>query len=210
MTAPIVRPFDLPKLDIRTLGAGSHGFSVEPMYARPYPKEFEEYVTLRSGRLVLIRPIRPEDERAHAAFAARLSPVDVRFRFFAHRRVLSQPELVHFTHIDYGREMAFIATASDEYGGPETLGVVRVAAGRDEDRRELAIIVRSDLKRQGLGAALLEKMIRYCRASGIREIVGQVLAENKAMLGLAQRLGFQRSESANQGVVEIWLSLDSH
>jgi len=180
------------------------------MYAQPYPKEFEEHVTLRSGRRVLIRPIRPEDERAHAAFATRLNPVDVRFRFFAHRRELSQSELVHFTHIDYGREMAFIATGPDEYGRQETLGVVRVAAGRDEDRRELAIIVRSDLKRQGLGAALLERMIRYCRASGIREIVGQVLAENKAMLGLAQRLGFQRSKFANQGVVEIWLRLDSH
>jgi len=210
MTTQFDNLLNLAELDACTCGTAAQTSSVEPLVTRPYPKELEDYVTLRSGRRVLIRPICPEDEPAHAAFAAQLSPDDVRFRFFAYRRALSQPELVYLTHIDYDREMAFIATAPDEYGRPETLGVVRVAAGREDERREFAIIVRSDLKRQGLGFALLEKMIRYCRARGVQEIVGEVLADNNAMLALAHRLGFHRSAFPNQGVLEIRLTLDSH
>ena len=36
---------------------------------------------------------------------------------------------------------------------------------------EFAIVVRSDLKGQGLGRVLLEKMIRYCRERGVARVV---------------------------------------
>jgi acetyltransferase len=112
--------------------------------------ELDEYVTLQSGRRVLVRPIRPDDERAHAAFADRLATDDVRFRFFTPRGRLSPHELVRLTHIDYEREMAFVAIAPDDEGRPETLGVVRVVAEADErERVERAIVVRSDLNSLG-------------------------------------------------------------
>jgi len=51
--------------------------------------------------------------------------------------------------------------------------------------------VRSDLKRQGLGALLLHKLIRYCRERGTRELRGDVLSDNLAMLHLSNALGFR-------------------
>jgi len=45
------------------------------------------------------------------------------------------------------------------------------------------------MKRLGLGRALLEHMIAYCRDRGVAELIGQILAENAPMIALARRCG---------------------
>lgn len=174
---------------------------------RPYPRELEEYVALRSGRKLLIRPIRPEDEPAHYELFEHFSPEDIRFRFFRMVKPFPHSEMARFTQIDYDREMAFIATNADDQNHPETLGVVRAIADPDNQSAEFAIIVRSDLKRQGMGRALLEKMIRYCRDKGIKELVGEILADNVAMLALAKSLGFERHPTEDPDLVAVRLRL---
>jgi acetyltransferase len=68
--------------------------------------------------------------------------------------------------------------------------------------------VRSDLKGQGLGTALTQALIDYARAQGIGELFATVLHENRTMLDLAERLGFQREHhSDNAEVVEMRLPL---
>ena len=74
----------------------------------PYPSELTEHRMVGSEMLT-IRPIRPEDAKAHTAFFARLSPQDIRFRFFSAMRELSPEQTVRLTQVDYDREMAFIA-----------------------------------------------------------------------------------------------------
>lgn len=174
---------------------------------RPYPKQLEEPITLKSGRKVLLRPIRPEDEPAHQAYHARLTPEDIHFRFFGLVREFPHSQMARFTQIDYDREMAFIATAPDEQGKPETLGVVRIIGDPDNQRAEFAINVRSDQKGQGLGHILMEKIIRYSRERGTKVMVGEVLSDNRAMLDLAAQLGFKKV-SASEGIVRIELPLN--
>lgn len=168
----------------------------------PYPKHLEERAELRDGREVLLRPIRPEDEAAHSEFISRLSPEDSRFRFFHYVRAMPHSQLARLTQIDYEREMSFIAVLDS--GKPETIGAVRTVADPDNETAELSIVVRSDLKRLGLGTRLLTKAIEYCRRRGTRELAGDVLAGNQAMLGLARRFpGFTASKPDEEGVVRI-------
>jgi acetyltransferase len=54
----------------------------------------------------------------------------------------------------------------------------------------------------------MDKMIRYCRGRGTGEIVGQVLLTNKAMLDLAQSLGFESHTLPDAEVVEVRLKLE--
>jgi acetyltransferase len=175
---------------------------------RPYPRELEEELRLADGRRLLLRPIRPEDEPAHQAFFAKLEREDVRFRFFNLVRELPHSQMARYTQIDYDREMAFIAMEPPPQGPGETLGVVRGIFDPDDTTAEFAIIVRSDQKGRGLGHALLEKLLRYCRSRGTREVVGQVLPENRAMLALAEQLGFARRFLPEDHVVEVRLRLD--
>lgn len=158
----------------------------------PYPEELEETVRLpRSGREIVLRPIRGEDAPAHAAFALRQSPESIRYRFFGPRSRFTQHELAQFTQIDYAREMAFIATSGDADSESETLGVVRAWTDPDNISAEFAVIVDESMRGEGLGQALLRKIIEYARQRGTLEIRGTVLSDNTPMRKLAKKLGFR-------------------
>ncbi len=169
----------------RTPGAGTERFAIQP-----YPAELAETVSWQ-GHAVLLRPIRPEDETIHRTFIEQLDPEDVRLRLFAVRRSLPHSELARLVQIDYAREMAFIALAPKADGALETLGVVRAIADPDNVEAEFAVIVRSDLKGQGLGDLLMAKILHYLKSRGTQRVIGDVLHENKPMRDLATRLGFR-------------------
>lgn len=162
----------------------------------PYPAELEERVRLADGLAVTLRPIRPEDAEAHAAFFAGLSAEDIRRRFFAPIATIPAEQIARLTQIDYDREMAFIATAAGPAGATETLGEVRVVCDPAEASGEFAVVVRSDRKGCGLGTALMAKAIAWARAQGLAAITGDVLAENRPMIAFVERLGFAVSRRA--------------
>jgi acetyltransferase len=164
-------------------GGAAH-FSIQP-----YPAQLSEPFEWQ-GRLLTLRPIRPEDEAQHLEFLGKLDPVDVRMRVFYSRRSIERSELARLTQIDYEREMAFIATAPGPDGGEETLGVVRAIVDPDNIAAEFGIVVRSDLKGGRLGLKLMQKLIDYLRQRGTQRLVATVLKENKRMLELADELGF--------------------
>lgn len=65
----------------------------------------------------------------------------------------------------------------------------RVRLSRSE--AEIALVVRSDLKRNGIGAFLLREMVARSAQQGIKTLIGLVLPENRPMLRLAADIGFQ-------------------
>ena len=193
-------------LSARIVVAPSQASGPDRLAIRPYPRELEECVALKDGRKVLLRPIRPEDAPAHLEFIRTLSAEDLRLRFFGVVRTFEFSDMPKFTQIDYDREMAFIASL-DVAGEPRTVGVVRTSTRPDNESAEFAIIVASDMKGQGLGTLLFEKMIRYCRTRGTRVLEGQTLPENSAMIALAKKFGFAVSTNLEEEVVQMHLDL---
>ncbi|HRA62037.1 MAG TPA: GNAT family N-acetyltransferase, partial [Burkholderiaceae bacterium] len=163
---------------------GSDRFAI-----RPYPAHLIENITWQ-GRSLTLRPIRPGDEAQHLEFLSQLDPEDVRMRVFYSRRSIEPGELARLTQIDYDREVAFVAVATDSDGKEQTLGTVRSIADPDNITSEFGIIVRSDIKGGGLGALLMNKLIRTLRAQGTRRLIATVLSENARMLALQRDLGF--------------------
>jgi acetyltransferase len=153
----------------------------------PYPVELIEHRQVGPDRMT-IRPIRPEDAAAHTAFFARISPQDIRYRFFSAMRELSAEQTARLTQVDYDREMAFIAV-NDTTGN--TVGVARLACDPDGRSGEFAIIVQADMKGHGLASHLMRRLIAWARMRGLAEVVGQILADNQPMLGFIRHLGFK-------------------
>jgi acetyltransferase len=194
-------------LDARMRVAPSAESGVDRFAIRPYPEELEEWIDWQDRR-VMLRPIKPEDGTQHLEFFDALDPEDIHYRVLMHMRELQRPQLARLTQIDYDREMAFIATCEREPGHFETLGVARAIADPDNISAEFAIIVRSDLKGQGLGSILLRKLIAYCRSRGTKEIVGEALAHNQRVLRLVRHFGGAISHS-EPGTVRFRFDLAS-
>ncbi|MCD1648471.1 GNAT family N-acetyltransferase [Marinobacter adhaerens] len=177
---------------------------------QPYPRELEEWIVLpKSGRRVIIRPVLAEDEPAHRAFHELQSPESIRYRFFQYRKHFSREDVAQMVQIDYDREMVFIANAPREDGeGEETLGTVRTWTDADNLQCEFAVMVHDKMKGEGLGVALMQKMIDYCRARGTMEMVGNVLPDNRPMLQLAEHLGFEIKFNTEEEVMDLRLVLN--
>ncbi|WP_150909452.1 bifunctional acetate--CoA ligase family protein/GNAT family N-acetyltransferase [Marinobacter halotolerans] len=175
-----------------------------------YPRELEEWIVLpKSGRRVIIRPVLAEDEPAHRAFHELQSPESIRYRFFQYRKHFSREDVAQMVQIDYDREMVFIANAPRQDGeGEETLGTVRTWTDADNLRCEFAVMVQDGMKGEGLGVALMQKMIDYCRARGTVEMVGNVLPDNRPMLRLAEHLGFEIRYNMEEDVMDLLLVLN--
>src|SRR5580658_6378139 len=154
---------------------------------KPHSEEPDEQWEADGERL-LLRPIRPADAAAHNAFFHRLSPEDVRLRFFAAVRELTPAQLDKFTRLDYDRDMALIAVR--EQTG-QTIGVARLVRASDPLVAEFAVIVQHDLQGAGLATRLMRRLLAWAPQHGIREVVGEILAENAAMIDLARHLGFR-------------------
>ena len=171
--------------------------AVARLAIRPYPRELEEIVTLGDGARFLLRPIRPEDEPELQAAFRKLSPETIRLRFFIPLRALSHDLAARLTQIDYDREMALIATEPGPAGTRPISAVVRIASDPDKERAEFAIVVRDDIAGRGLGTLLMSRITAYATSCGIREIFGNVLPENEAMLSVCRRLGFALHHDAD-------------
>jgi acetyltransferase len=169
-----------------------------------YPKELEEHWD-GAGEELTIRPIRPEDAPAHDAFFHRLSSEDIRLRFFAAVRELSPAQLARFTRSDYERDIAFIAVR--EATG-ETVGVARLAPAGAEGTAEFAVTVQPDMKGKGLGTHLMRRLLEWAPQHGIKEIRGEILAENTNMLTFCRHLGFElRHARSEPEIVEARLRI---
>lgn len=178
-----------------------------PLAIRPYPKELEEIFILRDERQVLLRPIRPEDELTLQTFDSSQSKEDRYKRYFAELPQFSHEQMARLTQIDYEREMAFVAVASNARGEEEILGVVRAQRDPDNSFAEFAMAVRSDLKGIGLGSRLLQKMIDYVRAQGTEKLIGCTMLENSGMANLARKLGFKVKFDRDEGLIDMTLPL---
>lgn len=188
--------------------APATGLAHERLAIRPYPTEWEQRWTQSDGRLLYLRPIRPEDEPALQAMVQRMPPEDVYLRFFQPLKQLSHNLAARMTQLDYDREMTFVLTGPGVAGKAEIWGIASLTADPDLEKAEYAIAVDRRLAGQGLGARLMRELIAYARQRGITEVVGEVLQQNEAMLRLNQALGFTiDSDPEDPDIRHVRLSL---
>ena len=156
----------------------------------PYPAEDESHLVTEAGTRLFVRPVRPEDAPLFQRFAEVLSPETIYYRFFSQVKELSPQMLARFTQIDYDREIALVATDDD----PETermLGVARIIGDPDGKQGEFAVVVGDPWHGMGIGSNLLEKCLAIAEKRGFQRVHGIVLSENRSMLALGKKLGFE-------------------
>jgi acetyltransferase len=162
------------------------GSSRPKLIISPYPAELITTFEAKEEKFTL-RPIRPEDAAAHTAFLSRLSPEDLRFRFFSTRRTVPPEQIARMTDVDYEREMAFIAVRDNL----ETAGAARLVRNdTDGASAEFAVVVDAGAKRKGIATRLMRAIIDWGKSQGVTSIDGYILTDNAAMQAFVRRLGF--------------------
>lgn len=168
------------------------------------PLASQDGMKLRCGTNVVFRDLRPEDEALYPEFHANVSARDRRLRFFSPAPI-SERQIYRLTHYDSRDAVARAAIGRDD---GKLYGVSRLHR-LDGEKGEFAVMVRSDLKGQGLGRALLEQVIDRAPSIGVSRIVGLILPDNVGMLALTHELGFEtRPDSEEAGILKASLDRD--
>ena len=156
-----------------------------------YPFDLVDVWHARNGERVLIRPVHPQDLDLAREFVRELSPESRYSRFHQPLNELT-PQMARWaTHVDYERHLALIAVVYRD-GREVEIGAARYVAGeRDPEAAEFAVAVADRWHGQGVAERLLRGLIEAAARKGLRWLEGDVLRDNRAMLGLARKLGFQ-------------------
>ena len=162
--------------------------------------------TLRDGRSIKIRALKPEDRSAMLSAFGRASSQSVYRRFFGPKRGFTEKETDFFINVDFITHVALVAVI-DEGGNATIIGAGRYIVAQP-GKAEVAFAIIDQYQGLGIGTALLRNLISIARESGLRQLVAEVLPENAPMLALFRKCGFGVKKSAGAGVVHVVLELN--
>jgi acetyltransferase len=183
-------------LDARIIlyGAGTEAADLPTTAIRPYPAQYCSRRELKDGSQATIRPIRPEDEPLMVEFHKTLSESTVRFRYFGMLKLeerIAHERLTRICFNDYDRQIALAVDRETPGGGHEILGIGRLSRTLEEGGSDFAILVGDPWQRQGLGGALMDKLVNIAKDEGLGRISGCIMSANIGMQKVCRKSGFQ-------------------
>jgi acetyltransferase len=177
---------------------------------RPYPIHLVKPWTMKDGKDVVIRPIRPEDEPLMIEFHKKLSERSVYLRYFQPLKLTqrtSHERLTRACFIDYNREMALVAEGKNQAGEAEILAVGRLSKLHGRDEAELAAVANDTAQHKGLGTELYRRLIEFARDEKLKLVVSNMLPENREMRALCVRHGFKMFSNLEDNMIRADLEL---
>ncbi len=157
-----------------------------------YPSKYVAERTLRDGRKVLLRPIKPEDELLLFEFFQTFSKETMRLRFFRAKKVVSHRMLARYCNVDYNQEMRIVAELT-EGDSRRIIGMAEIIRQADGESGEIAAVVGDPWWNLGLGAMLIDYIVEIGWDTGFRRIFAEFLAENKRIIPILSAKGFEFS-----------------
>jgi RimJ/RimL family protein N-acetyltransferase len=153
-----------------------------------------QLVTLRSGDVVRIRQVRPDDAPALARAYANLGEQSRYRRFFTVMPELPDATLKAAVEVDHVDQEALVAVP---LLSTEIVGESRFIRLPDQPgTAEVGVTVVDGWQGRGLGSALLARLSECAAAAGIEYFTAEILAENRTMLALLPGLGQVETESS--------------
>jgi GNAT superfamily N-acetyltransferase len=170
-----------------------------------FDADYREQVTLRDGRVVVLRLVRPEDKELLRSGFERWSPESRYRRFFSVKTELSDDELRYLTELDGVRHFALGAVTA---AGDDGLGIARYICLADEPGvAEAAIAVADHAQGVGLGSLLFQRLVAAAAERGVERFRCEMLAANASMAELVRSLAPTVSIEIASGVMRMEFTL---
>ncbi|MBU2260877.1 MAG: GNAT family N-acetyltransferase [Proteobacteria bacterium] len=167
-----------------------------------YPENLETHRTTKTGLQLLFRPVKISDEPLLKDFFYSLSDRSLNRRFFSLRMDMPHERLQEFVVIDYTREMVILAVVGAD--DKELLvGVGQYSIEEGSHTAEVAFAVRDDWQNRGIGQEMLSNLTYLARREGLLGFTAEVLIENRPMLHVFEKGGFDLQKKGEDGVYDL-------
>jgi RimJ/RimL family protein N-acetyltransferase len=143
-------------------------------------------VQVRDGEII-VRPVTADDKALLLEGFAELGELSRYRRFMSTKGQLSVAELAYFTEVDH---VCHEAVGAIDPGTGAGVGIARfVRDAPDAPAAEAAVVIADRWQGRGVGGVLLRALADRALEVGVTEFEAALLADNKAMLTLFERLG---------------------
>ncbi|WP_424532002.1 GNAT family N-acetyltransferase [Sphaerisporangium viridialbum] len=159
-------------------------------------------VLLRDGGIAHVRPLAPGDLAALRELVDSTSERSAYLRFFTGGRATAHAHMDRITGPDQ-EGLVLMATVHDR-----AAAVAEYTPTAGPGVAEMAILIDDAAQGLGLGTLLLEHLAMRAAADGIRQLTGEVLAENHAMLALLHDLGLPVDLRFDGALVHLRIDLE--
>lgn len=167
-----------------------------------YPEHLETWRTTKKGEPVLFRPVRISDEPLLKDFFYDLSDNSMYRRFISYRKDMPHERLQEFVVIDYTQETVILAVMGPEEN-EKVVALGQYGINTGSHTAEIAFAVLDQYQDQGIGSELLAYLTYLARRQGLLGFTAEVLVENKPMLRVFEKGGFDMERSKSEGVYEL-------
>jgi len=161
--------------------------------------------SLRDGRSIEIRALRPDDETQMLAAVSRTSSQSLYRRFFGPKKGFSESEKAFFLNVDFTDHVALVATIKRDDRTEIVAGARYVVA--EPGIAEVAFTVIDDFQGKGVGSALMRHLVLLARRASLKQLVADVLPENAAMINILKQSGLPAATTRTRGVVHVTLDI---
>ena len=167
-----------------------------------YPEHLETFRTTKTGLTIKLRPVRMNDESAFKDFLYSLSDKSLHRRFLSKRQDIPHERLQDFVIIDYTKEMVILAVTGQQ-DNETIVAVGQYGIDKASHTAEIAFAVRDDQHNRGIGQTLLTYLTYLARRDGLLGFTAEVLVENKPMLHVFEKGGFDIKKKSDAGVYDL-------
>lgn len=154
------------------------------------------------GSWLHMRLMQPRDAPLVKESLNRLSPKSRRNRFFAPITEFSDEAVRQLVDVDPQNVYALVVTHLDK-GTPVPVAGGRLVEHPGDGECSFSLLVGDRWQGQRVGRRLLKALLREASRRGLRQISGEVLADNQPMLRLARSLHFVVTGDRSEGVLQI-------
>jgi len=167
-----------------------------------YPEHLELYRTTPKGLQLFLRPVKISDEPLLKEFFYSLSDQSMYRRFISFRRDMPHERLQEFVIIDYTKAMIILACIKEEER-EKVVGLGQYYIDPNTHTAEVAQATREEYQGKGIGKELLSYLTYLAKREGLLGFTAEVLIENRPMLHLFEKMGFDIQRQGAQGVYEL-------
>ncbi|MBW1643392.1 MAG: GNAT family N-acetyltransferase, partial [Deltaproteobacteria bacterium] len=149
-------------------------------------EDYKTTLKLRSGKIVEFRPLLPSDEFAYRNFFYSLQDKTIYLRFFYKMKLFShEVAQEQWASVDYRKNMSIIGLV--QKGGYKEVMAIGSYAREDDEKAEIAFVVREDFQGMGIAKYLLDVLEKIAKENNYKGFGATVLSENSAMLSVFKK-----------------------
>lgn len=169
-----------------------------------YPENLETYKTTHANLGLMLRPVKISDEHLVKDFFYSLSDQSLYRRFISSRQDMPHERLQEFVVIDYTAETTILAVIEKE-GHEQIVGIGQYGINKNTHSAEVAVAVSDSHQKKGVGTELINYLTYLAKRQGLLGFTAEVLADNRPMMALFEKGGFDMEKRRDDSVYELKL-----